>query len=56
MATKRTAEAFWIESKSYWQVKVQRNGVRKAFTSSIKGRKGKHAAVASCATAACTAG
>lgn len=46
MATKRTAEAYWIESKSYWQVKVQRNGVRKAFTSSIKGRKGKHAAEA----------
>lgn len=46
MATKRTAEAFWIESKSYWQIKVQRDGVRKAFTSSIKGRKGKHAAEA----------
>lgn len=46
MATKRTAEAYWIESKSYWQIKVQRNGVRKAFTSSIKGRKGKHAAEA----------
>ena len=46
MATKRTAEAIWIESKGYWQVKVQRDGVRKAFTSSIKGRKGKHAAEA----------
>lgn len=46
MATKRTAEAIWIESKKYWQIKVQRNGVRKAFTSSIKGRKGKHEAEA----------
>lgn len=42
MATKRRSEAIWIESKSYWQIKVQKNGVRKAFTSSIKGRKGKH--------------
>lgn len=46
MATKRTAEAIWIESKSYWQVKVQKDGIRKAFTSPIKGRKGKHAAEA----------
>lgn len=46
MANKRAAEAIWIESKGYWQVKVQRDGVRKAFTSSIKGRKGKHAAEA----------
>lgn len=46
MAKKRMAEAIWIESKNYWQVKVQRDGERKAFTSSIKGRKGKHAAEA----------
>lgn len=46
MATKRTAEAIWIESKSYWQVKVQKDGMRRAFTSPIKGRKGKHAAEA----------
>lgn len=46
MATRRTAEAIWIESKKYWQIKVQRNGVRKAFTSSTKGRKGKHEAEA----------
>lgn len=46
MSTKRRAEAIWIESKSYWQIKVQRDGVRKAFTSSIKGRKGKHQAEA----------
>lgn len=46
MATKRRSEAIWIESKSYWQIKVQKDGVRKAFTSSVKGRKGKHAAEA----------
>lgn len=40
----RTAEAIWIESKGYWQIKVQRDGIRKAFTSSTKGRKGKHIA------------
>ena len=40
----RRAEAIWIESKKYWQVKVQKDGVRKAFTSSTKGRKGKHEA------------
>lgn len=44
MPTRRTSEAIWIESKSYWQVKVQRDGVRKAFTSPLKGRKGKHEA------------
>ena len=44
--TNRKAEAIWIESKSYWQVKVQKDGMRKAFTSSLKGRKGKHEAEA----------
>lgn len=44
MPTERRSEAIWIEAKGYWQVKVQKDGVRKAFTSSIKGRKGKHAA------------
>lgn len=46
MVQKRMAEAIWIEAKSYWQVKVQKDGIRRAFTSSIKGRKGKHAAEA----------
>lgn len=46
MASRRRSEAIWIESKNYWQVKVQKDGVRKGFTSSIKGRKGKHAAEA----------
>lgn len=44
MVSKRVSEAIWVESKGYWQVKVQRDGVRKAFTSAIKGRRGKHAA------------
>ncbi len=44
MISKRVSEAIWVESKGYWQIKVQRDGMRKAFTSSIKGRKGKHAA------------
>lgn len=46
MATERRAEACWIESKDYWEIKVQRNGVRKSFRSSTPGRKGKHAAEA----------
>lgn len=44
MATERRSEAIWIESKKYWQVKVQKDGVRKGFTDSTPGRKGKHAA------------
>lgn len=44
MPTKRRSEAIWIESKAYWQIKVQKDDVRKAFTSAVKGRKGKHEA------------
>ena len=44
MQGKRRAEAIWIESKQYWQVKVQKNGVRKGFTSTTPGRRGKHEA------------
>lgn len=40
----RRSEAIWISDKSYWMVKVQRQGVRKAFYSSLHGRKGKHEA------------
>lgn len=46
MTGRRKSEAIWIESKSYWQVKVQKDGIRKSFTSSLKGRKGKHDAEA----------
>lgn len=38
---KRTNEASWNEAKQRWYIKVQRDGVRKQFTSSIIGRKGK---------------
>lgn len=46
MAIERRAEAKWIESKKYWEIKVQKNGVRDSFRSSTKGRKGKHEAEA----------
>lgn len=44
--SKRRSEAIWIEKRRYWQVKVQRDGIRKAFTSSTPGRRGKHEAEA----------
>lgn len=39
--TPRTNEASWIESAKRWQIKVQRDGVRKMFTSSTPGKRGK---------------
>lgn len=44
MAKERRAEAVWVESRSRWQINVQRDGKRKTFTSSTPGRKGKHEA------------
>lgn len=44
MAGERRAEAIWIEAKEYWEIKVQKDGVRKSFRSSRSGRKGKHEA------------
>lgn len=44
MANDRRAEAIWIESKQYWEIKVQKDGTRKSFRSSVTGRKGKHEA------------
>ena len=44
--TKRRAEAAWVESRSRWQINVQRDGKRKTFTSTLPGRKGKHEAEA----------
>ena len=41
MATKRRAEARWIESRSRWQINVQCDGVRKTFVSSTPKRAGK---------------
>lgn len=37
----RKVEARFIESRQRWQCNVQTNGVRKTFTSSIPGRRGK---------------
>lgn len=46
MAKRRTAEAFWIDSRERWQINVQRDGKRKTFTSSTPGRRGKREAEA----------
>jgi len=37
----RINEAQWLQTQNRWQIKVQANGVRKAFTSSTPGRAGK---------------
>lgn len=37
----RKNEAIWIEDRQRWQIKVQQDGVRKTFTSTLKGKKGK---------------
>lgn len=37
----RKNEASWSESRLRWRIQVQRNGERRAFYSSTKGRKGK---------------
>lgn len=42
----RRAEALWIEARQRWQINVQRDGLRKTFTSSTMGKKGKHEAEA----------
>ena len=39
--SERKNEAIWIESRQRWQIKVQRDGTRKIFTSYLKGKKGK---------------
>lgn len=46
MKTQRRAEAIWDDAKQLWRIKVQKAGVRKDFSSSISGRKGKHEAEA----------
>lgn len=37
---KRVNNAVWIESKQYWMIKVQRDGIRKSFYSGKPGRAG----------------
>jgi len=39
--TQRRSEAIWIESRKRWQCKVQVNGIRKMFISTIPGKRGK---------------
>ncbi len=38
---KRTNTAKWIESRGRWQINVQKDGIRKTFTSSKPGRTGQ---------------
>lgn len=37
----RKTEAYWVESRQRWQIKVQSEGERKTFTSPTPGKKGK---------------
>ena len=41
---KRINTAVWLEKQQRWQIKVQKNGVRKTFTSSKPGRTGQREA------------
>lgn len=41
---KRTNTAKWIESAQRWQINVQKDGVRKTFTSAKPGRTGQREA------------
>ena len=41
---KRTNTAKWIESAHRWQINVQKDGVRKTFTSAKPGRTGQREA------------
>lgn len=42
--TKRTSSAKWVESKGYWMIKVQQDGMRKSFYSTKPGRNGQREA------------
>ncbi len=39
--SERKNEAVWVETRNRWQIKVQSDGQRKTFTSSLPGKKGK---------------
>ena len=43
-ATERRAEALWQEKRGAWVIKVQKDGVRKAFQSTTPAAKGKREA------------
>lgn len=38
---KRVNTAVWLEKQQRWQIKVQKDGVRRTFTSSKPGRTGQ---------------
>lgn len=38
---KRTNTATWYESQRRWQIKVQKNGIRKTFYSGVTGKAGQ---------------
>lgn len=40
----RTNTATWLENQSRWQIKVQKDGIRKTFTSATPGRTGQREA------------
>lgn len=40
----RTNTAKWLEKQNRWQIAVQKDGVRKTFTSSRPGREGQREA------------
>ena len=44
MAKQRTNTAQWIEEQRRWQIKVQRDGVRRTFYSAVPGRAGQREA------------
>ncbi len=39
--SKRTNTAKWMENRKHWRIDVQKDGMRKAFYSSLPGRKGQ---------------
>ena len=41
---KRINTAVWMEKQQRWQIKVQKDGIRRSFTSSIPGRSGQREA------------
>ena len=41
---KRTNTAVWTEARKRWQINVQKDGIRKTFTSSKPGRAGQREA------------
>ena len=44
MTSKRINTATWVEARKRWQINVQKDGVRKTFTSSTPGRTGQREA------------